>query len=51
MANGFKLPDSTNIVGEASAISEGLNYCHEQGINHSIIELDSLAMVHILEGR
>lgn len=50
VAKGFKLPDTTNMVAEAIAIRESLIYCSEHGIEHVILETDSLSMVHILEG-
>uniref|UniRef100_A0A0V0GRZ9 Putative ovule protein n=1 Tax=Solanum chacoense TaxID=4108 RepID=A0A0V0GRZ9_SOLCH len=50
VAKGFKLPDMTNMVAEAIAIRESLIYCSEHGIEHVILETDSLTMVHILVG-
>ncbi|KAH0672976.1 hypothetical protein KY290_025255 [Solanum tuberosum] len=50
VAKGYRIQDATNIVAEARAIRESLSYCIEHGTDNIIIETDSLAMVHILEG-
>ncbi|XP_049352692.1 uncharacterized protein LOC125817186 [Solanum verrucosum] len=50
VAKGYIIQDTTNIVDEARAIRESLSFCIEHGIDNIIIETDSLAMVHILEG-
>ncbi|KAH0661434.1 hypothetical protein KY284_026365 [Solanum tuberosum] len=38
------------MVAEARAIKESLSYCSEHDIANPIIETDSLAMVHIIDG-
>lgn len=50
VAKGIKIQDTKNMVAEARAIRECLSYCNERGITNIIIETDSLAMVHIIEG-
>lgn len=50
VAKGFKIPNTTNMEAEAIAIRESLLYCSEHGIEHVILETDSLTMVNILEG-
>lgn len=49
-AKGFKIKDATNLVDEARAISEGLQYCLDNQLSNIIIETNSLAMVNILNG-
>ena len=51
VAKGFKIQDTTNLIAEARAIRESLLFCKEQGMVQVIVETDSLAMVHILEGK
>lgn len=50
VAKGFRLPDTTNLIAEARAIRESLQYCKENGLEQIIIESDSLAMIQFLEG-
>ncbi|KAH0682949.1 hypothetical protein KY290_021537 [Solanum tuberosum] len=50
VAKGVRIQDTTNLVVEARAIIEGLSYCRDNYINDVIIESDSMALVHILEG-
>ncbi|MCD7454380.1 hypothetical protein HAX54_024549 [Datura stramonium] len=49
VARGVKLADFNNIVAKTRAITEGLVLYYENGLTNIIIELDSLAMVNILE--
>jgi len=50
VAKGYIIQDTTNIVVEARAIRESLNYFIEHEIDNIIIETDFLVMVHILRG-
>jgi len=49
-AKGVKLVDSSNLMAEAIAIREGLQYCLDKHFQQIIIETDSLSMVNILNG-
>ncbi|WMV32083.1 hypothetical protein MTR67_025468 [Solanum verrucosum] len=49
-AKGVKIPDTTNLTVEVVAIREGLIYCCEKNYTHIIVETDSLARVHMLNG-
>lgn len=51
VATGVKLLDSTNLVAEAVAIREGLNYCLNNQLTQIILEANSMVMVNILNGR
>ncbi|KAH0701521.1 hypothetical protein KY285_015799 [Solanum tuberosum] len=51
IVKGFKIQDTTNIVAEARAITEGLLFCKDKLTEHVIIESDYMVMVQILEGR
>ncbi|KAK4721758.1 hypothetical protein R3W88_011991 [Solanum pinnatisectum] len=46
----MKIIDSTTLVAEVKAISEGLQYCLENHYSNIIIETDSLKMVNIIDG-
>lgn len=50
MAKGIKLLNTINLVPEARAIKKEINYSQEQGINHIIVEFDSIKMAQILKG-
>ncbi|KAH0639411.1 hypothetical protein KY285_035997 [Solanum tuberosum] len=49
-AKGVKLVDSSNLMAQAIAIREGLQYCLDKHFQQIIIETDSLSMVNILNG-
>ncbi|WMV07804.1 hypothetical protein MTR67_001189 [Solanum verrucosum] len=49
-AKCVQIVDSTNLVAEAKAISEGLQYCFDKGFSSFILESDSLSMVNIING-
>jgi len=49
-ARGLKVSDYTNLVVEAISIRTGFSYCFEKQLSKVIIEIDSLALVHILNG-
>ncbi|KAH0661216.1 hypothetical protein KY284_026147 [Solanum tuberosum] len=49
-AKGVKIPDTTNLTAEVVAIREDLIYCCEKNYTHIIVETDSLAIVHMLNG-
>uniref|UniRef100_A0A0V0H589 Putative ovule protein n=1 Tax=Solanum chacoense TaxID=4108 RepID=A0A0V0H589_SOLCH len=46
----LKIQETTNLVAEARAIWECLEYCKDQRLTNIIIESYSMAMVQILEG-
>ncbi|MCD9643017.1 hypothetical protein HAX54_030120, partial [Datura stramonium] len=48
---GVEIGETTNLVAEARAIKESLNFCRENQLSNIIIETDSLAMVNIIEGK
>ncbi|XP_075097955.1 uncharacterized protein LOC142175269 [Nicotiana tabacum] len=49
-AKAKEISETTNIVAEAKAIAEGLDYCVEKNLHPLIIETDSLTMKKIIEG-
>ncbi|KAH0679245.1 hypothetical protein KY284_020330 [Solanum tuberosum] len=49
-AKGVKLTDSYNLVAEATAIREGLQYCLDKHFHQIVIETNSLSMINILNG-
>jgi len=49
-ARGLRVPDTTNLVAEAVAIKEALQYYCEKGYTNIIVESDSLTLVHMLNG-
>lgn len=51
VAKGVKMIDSSNLVEEARAIRECLVYCNENIFSSVILEIDSLEILHNLEGR
>ncbi|KAH0650670.1 hypothetical protein KY285_032001 [Solanum tuberosum] len=51
VAKGVRLQETTNVIAEAIAIRECLVFCRDNMLSQIIIETDSLAMVHILEGQ
>ncbi|KAF3641352.1 (+)-neomenthol dehydrogenase [Capsicum annuum] len=48
-AKGFQIADTTNLVAEARAIREGLQYRRDKHLSNIILETDSLAMVNIIK--
>ncbi|XP_060190574.1 uncharacterized protein LOC132619802 [Lycium barbarum] len=48
-AGARKLQDTTNIVAEASAIQDGLEYCISNHLVPVVIESDSLTMINTVE--
>ena len=49
-AKGFQIADTTNLVAEARAIREVLQFCLDNQLTNIILETDSLAMVNIING-
>ncbi|WMV19930.1 hypothetical protein MTR67_013315 [Solanum verrucosum] len=49
-ARGLKIVDSTKLIVQAIAIRERLSYCFEKQLSKVIIKIDSMALVHILNG-
>ncbi|KAH0746169.1 hypothetical protein KY285_007826 [Solanum tuberosum] len=49
-AKGLQIADTSNLVAEAKAICEGLQYCFDKRFSNIIVETDSLSMVNIING-
>ncbi|XP_060202590.1 uncharacterized protein LOC132631010 [Lycium barbarum] len=50
-ASGRQFPNTTNIIAEATAIKDGLQYCISNQLLPVKLETDSLTMKNILKGR
>ncbi|KAH0712259.1 hypothetical protein KY289_008218 [Solanum tuberosum] len=49
-AKGLQIADTSNLVAEAKAICEGLQYCFDKRFSNIIVETNSLSMVNIING-